>query len=224
MTRTSSRTITAFLAWILTAALTAQALAQPHTGQLPSFEDAEKWALLFDNPTRDAWQKPAKVIRALALSPNATVADIGAGTGYFAVRLARAIPEGRVFGVDVEPNMVRYLAERAAQEGLANLTAVAGEPDDPRLPLAVDVAIMVDVYHHIGDRVRYFRNLRRYLKPGGRVAIIDHRRAPYDPPEAMFIAPSRVKEELKRAGYGVAAEHKFLPNQYLLIFKRPAAG
>jgi len=224
MTLTLSRTVTAFLAWIVTAALSAQALAQPHAGHLPSFEDAEKWALLFDSPKRDARQKPAEVIRALALSPNAVVADIGAGTGYFSARLARAIPRGRVFGVDVEPNMVRYLSERARREGLANLTAVAGGPDDPRLPAAVDVAIMVDVFHHIGDRARYFRNLARYLKPGGRVAIIDHLRAPGDPPEAMFIAPNRVKEELKRAGYSVAAEHKFLPNQYFLLFKRPAAG
>jgi len=220
MTRVSLLTIAAFFSWLLTAALTTQALAQRHAGPLPSFEDAEKWALVFDDPTRDTWQKPERVIRTLALPPNAAVADIGAGTGYFAVRLARAIPKGRVFGVDVEPNMVRYLAERARHEALANLTALAGEPDDPRLPMAVDLAIMVDVYHHIGDRVRYFRNLRRYLKPGGRVAIIDHRRAPEDPPEAMLIAPSRVKEELKRAGFGVAAEHGFLPNQFFLIFKR----
>jgi len=220
MTRASAPTITVFLAWILTAAVTAPALGQHHTGRLPSFEDAEEWALVFDDPTRDTWQKPERVIRALALPPNAAVADIGAGTGYFAVRLARAIPKGRVFGVDVEPNMVRYLAERARHEGLANLIALAGEPDDPRLPMAVNLAIMVDVYHHIDDRVRYFRNLRRYLKPGGRVAIIDHRRAPGDPPEAMLIAPGRVKEELERAGFGVAAEHAFLPNQYFLIFKR----
>lgn len=220
MPRTSFLTITALLSWILTAALTTQALAQRHIGLPPSFEDAEDWALLFDDPTRDTWQKPEEVIRALALSPNANVADIGAGTGYFAVRLARAIPEGRVFGVDVEPNMVRYLAERAAKEGLTNLTAVACEPDDPRLPVAVDLAIMVDVYHHIADRVRYLRNLRRYLKPDGRVAIIDHRRAPDDPPEAMLIAPSRVRQELNRAGFGVAAELTFLPNQFFLIFKR----
>lgn len=219
MTRASLRTITA--AWILAAAVAAQALAQPHAGHAPSFQDAEFWAEVFDSPARDTWQKPAEVIRALALAPNATVADIGAGTGYFAVRLARALPGGRVFGVDVEPNMVRYLTERARREGLANLTAVAGGPDDPRLPLAVDVAIMVDVYHHIADRIRYLRNLRRYLKPGGRVAIIDHRSAPDGLPESLLISPNRIKEDLKRAGYDVVAEHGFLPNQIFVVFKRP---
>src|SRR6266496_1223846 len=91
------------------------------------FGDAEKWAKVFDDPERDAWQKPHEVIEALALAPDAVVADIGSGTGYFAVRLARFVPKGRVYGVDTEPGMVKYLAERARREGLANLVSIAGQ-------------------------------------------------------------------------------------------------
>src|SRR6266571_1348886 len=98
------------------------------------FGDAEKWAKVFDDPERDAWQKPHEVIEALALAPDAVVADIGSGTGYFAARLARFVPKGRVYGVDTEPGMVKYLAERARREGLANLVSIAGRPADARLP------------------------------------------------------------------------------------------
>jgi SAM-dependent methyltransferase len=185
-----------------------------------SFGDAEKWSHVFDDPKRDAWQKPHQVIQALALRPDAVVADIGAGTGYFAVRLANMVSQGRVYGVDVEPDMVKYLAERAKREKRVNLTAVAGTPDDPRLPEKADLVLLVDVYHHIEERERYFRRLKDSLKPGGRVAIIDFRLdSPEGPPKAARVAPEKVGAELKAAGYRLAQEHRFLPNQYFLVFE-----
>lgn len=204
------------------ALLAGQASAQsPHTRQ-HSFGGAEQWARIFDDPKRDTWQKPHEVIQALALKPDAVIADIGSGTGYFAVRFARTAPRGRVYGVDTEPDMVKYLAERAKRESLANLTSVAGAPDDPRLPGKVDLIILVDVFRHIDNRERYFRKLRDSLKPGGRIAIIDFRMdSPDGPPKGARIAPDRVKAELKGAGYTLAQEHMFLPNQYFLVF-RPA--
>src|SRR5688572_582088 len=153
----------------LLAAISAAAQT-PHTHQ-HRFSDAEKWAHVFDDPERDAWQKPHQVIRALALKPDAVVADIGAGTGYFAARLANMLPKGTVYAVDVEPDMVKYLGERAKREGLANLKALAGTPRDARVPEKADVILLVDVYHHIEDRERYFRNLAASLKPGGRLAV-----------------------------------------------------
>jgi SAM-dependent methyltransferase len=196
------------------------ALAQaPHTAE-HRFSGAEHWARVFDDPARDAWQKPHEVIEALALAPDAVVADIGSGTGYFAARLAHFVPRGRVYGVDTEPDMVKYLSERAKREGLANLESVAGKPDDPHLPAKVDLALLVDVYHHIGNREGYFGRLRASLKPGGRLAIIDFREdAPTGPPKRERIAASRVKAELARAGYAPVAEHAFLPNQYFLVFE-----
>ena len=205
-----------FAAALAAASAAAQA---PHTHR-HGFGDAEKWAHVFDDPERDAWQKPHEVIKALALKPDAIVADIGAGTGYFSMRFAHMLPQGRVYGVDIEPDMVKYLSDLAKREGLKNVTAVAGKPADPRLPEKADLVVLVDVYHHVEDRERYFRNLQKSLKPGGRVAVIDFRMdSPVGPPQSTRIAPDRVKAELKRAGYALAQEHAFLPNQYFLVFQ-----
>jgi predicted methyltransferase len=204
---------------LLTLALATPAAAQsPHTHQ-HRFEDAERWARVFDDPRRDEWQKPHEVIQALALPPDAVVADIGAGTGYFAVRLARMLPKGRVLAVDVEPSMVKHLAERAKQEKLPNVVAVQGAPHSARLPQPVDLALLVDVYHHIDNRTAYFSDLRSSLKPAGRLAIIDFRMdSKVGPPRSARIARDRVVRELQDAGYSLAAQHEFLPNQYFLVF------
>jgi SAM-dependent methyltransferase len=207
-------------------ALAGHAQAQGHAHRGPAdhrFDDAERWARIFDDPARDAWQQPDAVIRALKLPPDAIVADIGAGTGYFAVRLARAVPAGRVVGVDASADMVRYLGERAKREGLANLVAQRGGADDPRLAAPVDVALLVDVYHHILAPERYFERLRGSLKPGGRVAVIDFRMdSRRGPPPSGRVAPDQVRAELGRAGFELVEEHAFLPDQYYLVF-RPAA-
>lgn len=188
-----------------------------------SFGEAEKWAHVFDDPKRDEWQKPHEVIRALALPPDAVVADIGAGTGYFSARLATMLPKGRVFAADIEPSMVRHLAERAARDGLSNLTPVRAQADTPGLPAKVDLVLMVDTYHHIEGREHYFRGLRTLLKPEGRVAIIDFtRESPEGPPRSERILPAQVIAEMKAAGFELAATHSFLPRQYFLVF-RPAA-
>lgn len=194
--------------------------AQTHHGGHHRFQDAEAWAKKFDDPKRDAWQKPQEVIQALQLKPDAIVADIGAGTGYFATKFARAVPQGKVFGVDAEPDMVKYLGERAKREGLNNLTAVAAEPGNPRLPEKADVIILVNTYHHIDKREGYFRALQDSLKPGGRVAVIDFTMESREGPSPkMRIAPERVKKEMQSAGYALALEHGFLPNQYFLVFE-----
>ena len=203
-----------------TIAATTPAIAQAPDHAHHSFSGAEHWAKVFDDPERDKWQKPHEVISALKLPANATVADIGAGTGYFAVRFAHLLAQGRIYGIDLEPDMVKYLGERAKKEKLANLTAVLGAPDDARIPAPVDLVILVDVYHHIDKRMDYFRKLRTSLKPGGRVAVIDFRMdAPTGPPKNSRIAPDRVKAEMQSAGYAFGEEHAFLPNQYFLLFK-----
>ena len=200
------------------AAMTASAQA-PHTHD-HGFSGAEHWAKVFDDPARDAWQKPHEVIQALQLAPDAAVADIGAGTGYFAVRLAHMTPKGRVYAVDIEPDMVKYLGERAQKSGLKNLTPVLGAPDDPKLPAKVDLVLMVDVYHHIGKRDAYFRKLAGSLKPGGVVTIIDFSKdSPIGPPPESRVAAREVRAEMERAGYVSVKEHGFLPNQYFLVFR-----
>lgn len=199
-------------------------LAAPASAQSPathqhSFSGAEQWAHVFDDPSRDEWQKPHEVIEALALKPDAIIADIGSGTGYFAVRLANMVPQGRVYGVDIEPDMVKYLSDRAKREKRDNVVAIAGAPGDPRLPEKADLILMVDVFHHIEDRAAYFRKLEGSLKPGGRIAIIDYRLDSADgPPKSARIAPESVVGELKSAGYTLAKQYGFLPKQYFLVF------
>lgn len=185
------------------------------------FEDAERWAEVFDDPARDAWQKPDEIVAALALARDARVADVGAGTGYFAVRLARVVPDGKVYGVDIEPDMVRYMTERAQREGLTNLTAVLGAADDAHIPEPVDVVLVVDTYHHIADRVAYFARLGASLRPGGRLVIVDFTlESPMGPPPEMRIPLDRVLAELAEAGYHEVARHGFLPNQFFVELAR----
>lgn len=209
-------------AWLALAVLLAALPAAAQHGGQPMhgrFDDAEKWSKIFDDPARDEWQKPAQVIAALKLPGDASVADIGSGTGYFAVRLARAVPRGRVYGADLEPDMVRFLNARAAREGLANLASHVAAPDDPKLPASVDLALVVDTYHHIANRSGYFERLKKSLKPAGRIAIVDFKLdSPVGPPAPHRIAPEQVRKEMERAGYRLQEAPDVLPYQYLLLF------
>lgn len=201
------------------------ARAQSMHNHQHSFSGAEHWAQVFDDPARDAWQMPHQVIQALALEPDAAVADIGAGTGYFSVRLTHFVPQGRVYAVDLEPDMVKYLGERAARDGLKNLTPILGAADDARLPQKVDLVLLVDVYHHIEKRESYFRKLAQSLRPGARVVIIDfNAKSKMGPPPAQRIAVKRVLAEMERAGYWLAGEQRFLPDQYFLSFRTTSGG
>ena len=183
------------------------------------FENPEQWAGEFDAPERDAWQEPDRVIEALALPPTSTVADLGAGTGYFSVRLARALPEGRVLALDIEPSMVRYLADRAQREGLSNLLAVESTATDAGLREPVDLVLVVDTYHHIEDRPAYFGRVREHLRADGRLVIVDFRlESERGPPREHKVAPETVRAELGSAGYRLIEQHDFLADQYVLVF------
>jgi SAM-dependent methyltransferase len=183
------------------------------------FESAEVCARSFDDPARDRWQQPALVLAALDLGPGMVIADIGAGTGYFAVRLARAVPDGQVIATDIEPDMIRYLSERAAREQLPNLRAVRTPPADPQLAVGtVDRILVVDVWHHIDDRAGYARALARALRPGGKLAIVDFtREATHGPPPEMRLTPEQVIGELRQAGLTAALSSTVLPDQYIVI-------
>jgi ubiquinone/menaquinone biosynthesis C-methylase UbiE len=184
------------------------------------FEDAEKYAKRFDDPARDAWQMPARVIEALALGPGQSVADIGAGTGYFTVRLAKSPAAPKVFAVDIEESMVDYVRQRAAKEGLENVVVVHASADRANLPEPVDLVLVVDTYHHIPNRSAYFRELGKSIKPGGRLAIIDFRKdSPEGPPVEFRFTPEEITSELTKAGFTLDSRHDFLPRQMFLIYR-----
>jgi len=191
------------------------------------FDDPAYWSKVFDDPARAEWQKPAEVAAALGLRPGQTVADLGAGTGYFTGPLADVVgPSGTVLAVDVEPNLVAYLRQRAAREHLTNVRVVLAAAHDPRLPAAgVDAVLVVDTYHHIDDRIAYFRRLQRALRPHGRVAVVDwHKRPmPVGPEMDHKLAREQVVDEMQAAGYRLVDEPTFLPYQYFLVFE-PRGG
>jgi ubiquinone/menaquinone biosynthesis C-methylase UbiE len=191
-----------------------------HVDHMEHHFDPKESAKSFDDPARDMWQLPDRVIAALNLKRGQIVADIGAGTGYFSVRLAKSETAPKVYAVDIEPSMVNYLRERAAKESLHNMIAVQAAADRPNLPEPVDVVLIVDTYHHIGDREAYFRNLAKSIKPNGRVAIIDFKPdSPEGPPTEFRFPQEKFKFEMSNAGYKLAAQHDFLPRQQFLIFE-----
>jgi len=183
------------------------------------FDDAERYAKQFDDPARDAWQMPDRVIAALGLTTGLTVADIGAGTGYFTLRLARSATAPRVFAVDIEPAMVDHVRQRAAREGLSNVVAVKAAADRTNLPARVDRVLVVDTYHHIADRVAYFTALKAHMKPGAQLAIIDFRKdSPEGPPVQFRFTPGQITAELSKAGFALKTQHDFLPRQVFLVY------
>lgn len=186
------------------------------------FTDADKWAKVFDDPKRDEWQKPEKTIEALNISDNSIIADIGAGTGYFAIRIAKQHPKSKVLAVDVEPDMVAYIEKRAKHENLANIEPVlVPHSEELKLPEAVDQVLVIDTYHHIPDRTMYFKNLSKYMKPQGSLVIIDFTlESPEGPPKEHRIQPAQIQEELKDCGFEQVKSLHFLPFQFFLVFQK----
>ncbi len=184
------------------------------------FDNPEQWARSFDDPARDAWQMPDRVIAALNIKPGMAVADIGAGTGYFTIRLASLPAKPLVYAVDIEPAMVEHLTHRAMHEGLSNVHAVKADADRTNLPAAVDIVLIVDTYHHLPNRVAYFNALKSLLKPGAHLAIVDFRKgAPDGPPEEFRFTVEQISGELAQAGFVLETQHDFLPRQNFLVYR-----
>lgn len=209
-------------AWMPACATTTQERETPAYHH--RFEHAEQWAKELDDPSRDSWQQPDRVVAAMQVAPGMTIADIGAGTGYFEPYLSRAVgPGGKVLAVDIEADMVSHLRERAARERLENVEARQAAPDDPGLPDAsVDRALVVDTWHHIASRTAYAARIRSALKPGGELVIVDFRHdAHRGPPPEHRIAPEEVARELRAAGLQVRIVEAGLPEQYVVVGSLP---
>lgn len=197
--------------------------AHGHGGKGPighRFEKAEQWVSVFDDPERNAWQKPDEVVALMGLHPGHTVADIGAGTGYFLPHLSKAVGTGgSVVGVDIEADMVRHMRERAEREGLPNVRVRQGRPDDAALhPATMDRILIVNTWHHIPNRPAYARKLRDALRPRGRVYVVDYTLdSPQGPPKAHRLPPERVIEELKAGGLDANLAEESLPLQYVVV-------
>ncbi len=187
------------------------------------FDDAKYWSTVFDDPKRAVWQKPVEIVAALDLQRGTTVADLGAGTGYFLAHLLAAIgAQGTVYAVEVEPNLVVHLRERAQTAGWQNVIPVLASNDNPRLPAgSIDIVLIVDTYHHLDDRRAYLGRLTRALSKRGRIAIVDWKKGdfPEGPDDSHKLSREQVAGEMEQAGFRLVADPIVLPYQYMLIYE-----
>jgi SAM-dependent methyltransferase len=180
----------------------------------------ERWLPRLEDPDRDGWQRPEYVVELLDMEPGAAVADLGTGTGYFVPYLAAAVgPGGTVYALDVDAELVDYVAERAKNEGLANVDARVIPYDDPGLePGSVDRVLIVNTWHHIEDREAYAAKLATALTPTGAVYVVDITMdSPQGPPKWHRLAQDVVEAELAAGGLEVVVLDEELEGQYVVV-------
>lgn len=213
------------LALLCAAALSAQAPGtHPVSGRRFAPVMGYQGAAWLERPERLEEEEPDIAISVLEIPKGATVADIGAGTGYMTVRLAdRVGPTGMVYANDLQPQMLEMLKQRLANRRIANVTLVQGEVDDPKLaPASVDLELLVDVYHEFWQPQAMLRHLRDALKPGGRLVLLEYRKEdpaiPIRPEHKMSIAEAKL--EVEAEGFTLSKVDEALPRQHILIFTK----
>lgn len=189
-----------------------------------SLNSTDSLIQVYEDPGRAEWQKPERVVEQLSLKPGQVVADIGAGTGYFSVILARKVGEnGTVYAVDIDGNMVAYLEKRARKDGLKNIKPILAKMDDPLLPKAsTDLIFMCDTYMFIEQRERYLARLKDILKKDGLLAIVSYNKVetPEGPPIHTRVSKEKTIQEAEKAGFKLEAEYFFLQYQHFLVFRK----
>jgi ubiquinone/menaquinone biosynthesis C-methylase UbiE len=180
-------------------------------------------AAWLERPERESEEAPSRAVEALELAPGMVVADIGAGSGYYTVRMANKVgPTGKVFATDIQVGMLSLLMRRVNSEGINNVVPVQGAVDDPRLAAAsIDLALMVDVYHELAAPQAFVRKLRDALKPGGRLVLIEFRKEDPRVPiqEAHKMSVEQVRQELDADGYAIDKVIDVLPWQHIIVLK-----
>lgn len=210
--------VLALASWVAVAGWTQPAAAQLGT------RSADEWIRTLEASTRVQGLKIGEVTAALKLKPGMLVADIGAGTGVFSLPFARAVrPGGTVYAVEVDEKLLEHIAETATEQGVANVQTVYGEFHDPLLPPGVDLAFIHDVLHHIEDRATYLKNLAGYLKPGGRIAIIDFKAGVggHRNDAAMQLSQDQVTAMMAQVGLKPVEEIPLFEDKWFVIFAKP---
>jgi SAM-dependent methyltransferase len=183
---------------------------------------------LLEGPDRDLWQLPDQIMDTLGIAEGSEVADIGAGGGWFTIRLARRVgANGLVYAEDIQPQMLESTMRRVAREGLGNVRRVLGTAEDPRLPARrLDAVLIVDTYHELENPGALLRNIAESLKPQGRVGVVDFKRDGLGPGPALDdrVDPDEVVRDAEAAGLRLVRRETFLPYQFLLVFSRPQSG
>jgi cyclopropane fatty-acyl-phospholipid synthase-like methyltransferase len=199
--------------------------APPKQPLVHRFEHADEWTRVFDDPTRDEWQKPDELVKLMQIAPGSTAVDLGTGTGYLLPHLSTAVgPSGTVLALDVEPDMIRYVRERAVREHLANVKAKLVRTDDPLLDAgSVQTIVIVDTWHHVPDRPLYAGRLRDALASKGAVFVVDFTlESAKGPPKNHRLPPEVVRAELAAVGLdALIVVDDPLPEQYVVVGRKP---
>lgn len=185
-----------------------------------AFSDPAEMSKKWNDPQRDTWQRPEEIVAALELKPGATVADIGAGTGYMVAALSKALgQDGTVIAIDASAEMVEYLLRRKDELGPAKIVPRKVGPDDPELQaVSVDRVLMLDTWHHVKVREAYAKKVYEGLKRGGRFVIVEYEvNAEIGPPKAMRIEPGQVRKQLEAAGFRVEIVQESMPRHYIVV-------
>lgn len=193
----------------------------PH--DLKPFEEVEKYIAFLERKDRAEWQKPDAVVKALGLQGNEVLVDVGAGSGYFSLRFAKALPKGRVFALDTQAEMVRHVHHRAIRERVSNVQGQVIKPDDPAIPSAADIVFICDVLHHVQDRPAWLKKLGAQMPNGAKLVLIEFKtgKLPEGPPEQLKIPKDELVELCKDAGFKLEEDKSnLLPYQEFLVFAR----
>jgi ubiquinone/menaquinone biosynthesis C-methylase UbiE len=185
---------------------------------------ADEWIKTLDNPNRVSSMRIAEIIAALKLAPGQKVADIGAGSGLLTGPLALATGStGTVYAVDIDRGLLAHIEQRAREQQIPNIKTVLGEFKDPKLPEPIDLAFINDVLHHIEDRPTYLKNLAGYLKPGGRVAIVDFKpeTSPHRTQAEMVMSEAQTEEWLRAAGLRLSERVTLFDDRFYIIYAKP---
>jgi len=205
-------------------ALAALPLAVPGAFAQLGARSADEWIKTLEGTRRVSTLKVPEVVTALQLKPGQVVADIGAGSGVFTLPLAKALAgSGMVYAVDIEQGLVDHIAKRAREQNATNVRGVLGRFTDPNLPARdVDLAFIADVLHHIENRAEYLKNLATYLKPGGRIAVIDFfpELGPHKNDKALQITQAETQAWMAAAGLKPLAEHKLYDDKWFVVYGR----
>jgi ubiquinone/menaquinone biosynthesis C-methylase UbiE len=186
-------------------------------------QDPKAYIALLEDPQRDSYQKPHDVIMSLNLKEGETVADIGAGSGYFAFRFTHHVGDkGKVYGVDINPDMILYMNRRIRDMQLKNIVTILASPDDPLLiDASIDRFFICDTWHHIENQSKYLALMKKMLKPRGQVIMIEFHKKELavGPPVEMKIAREDMVRQMETNGFKLAKEHTFLPYQFWVFSK-----
>ena len=203
----------------------AQSGVHPVTGRQFAGTMSVEGAPWLERREREREEDPDLGLRLLKVAKGSTVGDVGAGSGYMSLRLARLVgTAGRVYAVDVQPGMLQLLQQNAAKAKVTNVVPVLGTFDDPKLPAGeLDLIIMVDVYHEFSQPQRMLQRMREALKPGGRLALFEYRAEDPNVPILLLhkMTKAQVKTEVELEGFKQARVYDDLPWQHLIVFTRP---